>query len=71
MLCEMCASIGRMRLSEAQQRSGGSSVEGFSLECDACGGTLGASVGDRVARTIARLARFGLVGQNRLFRRTT
>jgi hypothetical protein len=71
MLCEMCTSIGRMRASEARQRAPAPMTEDLNLVCVACGKTLGASVGGRVAKTLARLARFGLVGQSRLFRRAT
>ena len=69
MLCEMCASIGRMRVMDTGRPKGRPPGEDPSLDCDACGRTLGASVGGRVAETIAQLARFGLVGHRRLFRR--
>lgn len=69
MLCEMCASIGRVRVSDNRRAAVPLPREGLRLECDACGGALGASVGGRVAETLAQLARFGLLGQNRLFRR--
>jgi hypothetical protein len=68
MLCEVCASVGRMRVSEAQQQSAAKG-EGLSLACDACGKTLGATVGDRVVGKLKALARFGLVGQTLLARR--
>ena len=68
MLCETCTSIGRMRAFEARQRALGPLSDGLPPACVACGETLGATVGGRVAQTLAQLARFGLVGQNRLFR---
>ena len=69
MLCEMCASIGRMRGTEAQQGLRRNTSEGLSLDCDACGRALGATVDGPVSRTLAQLARFGLLGQIPLLRR--
>lgn len=69
MLCEVCASVGRMRVSEAQQQQPPAPSEDLSLACDACGKTLGTTVGDRVVSKLKALARFGLVGQSLLARR--
>lgn len=70
MLCELCASVGRMRVGEAQHHSRRVSSEGLSLACDACGTQLGVTAGDPVVRTLKQLARFGLTGQNVLARRS-
>ena len=69
MLCELCTSVGRMRVGELPAPSRRNSVDGVSLTCDACGKPLGATVGDRVVQTLRQLARFGLTGQSILARR--
>jgi hypothetical protein len=71
MLCELCTSVGRIGLGEAQHRNNRTTGEGVSISCDACGMPLGETVGDRVVETLAQLSRFGLTGQNLLSRRRT
>lgn len=69
MLCDMCATIGRLRGSQAHQQLRRNTGEGVSLDCDACGRALGGTAGSPVATTLAQLARFGLLGQSPLLRR--
>ncbi|HEY2805981.1 MAG TPA: hypothetical protein VGI92_09005 [Gemmatimonadales bacterium] len=70
MLCELCASVGKMRVGEAQDLNRRQSTELLSITCDCCGEPLGTTTGDRrVTKTLTLLARFGLVGEHILARR--
>lgn len=69
MLCELCASVGRMRVGEAQHLNHRESTELLTFACDCCGKPLGTTSGDRVGQMLAQLARFGLIGENLLARR--
>ena len=69
MLCEVCSSVGRMRVDDAQRPIRHESRDPLSVTCDGCGKPLGLTAGDRIAETLAQLARFGLIGENLLARR--
>jgi hypothetical protein len=68
MLCELCALVGRLRVTEAESASKRVSGESFAITCDGCGKSIG-SISDRVGQTLAQLARFGLTGQKLLAKR--
>ena len=69
MLCEVCSSVGPMRAGEAQHLNRREPKEPLSAACDCCGQPLGTTSGERIAETLAQLARFGLIGENLLARR--
>jgi len=69
MVCELCATVGRMRSEAGVEGRPAPVVPGGVGVCDACGSPVERGASARVVDTLAQLARFGLAGQMILSRR--
>ena len=68
MQCELCASVGRLRVGYADEpEHHAMSILGGT--CDTCGRPVAGNAGARVVEKLTQLARFGLTGQTLLARR--